>query len=317
MRVLIIKTSSLGDVIHTLPAITDAVRAVSDIKFDWVVEEAFAEVPAWHPAVERVIPVALRKWRHDITGAFKSGALRQFFSEIRQKKYSYIIDAQGLFFKSGILALASHGLRCGYDWKSARDPFASLCYQKKVTVSKDLHAITRIRQLFAAILQYPLPTDEPDFGIAKSSINQEKNIVFVHGTTRADKCWAEANWIKLAELCKQHGYKVLLPWNIAEEKERAERIAKESQAAQVLAKMNLTQIRDVLAAASAVVAVDTGLGHLAAALDKPVVSIYGPTDPKLIGTWGKHATHLARADVDIEQVWPALMGVLLLDNTPN
>ena len=303
--------------IHTLPAVADAVRALPDIKFDWVVEKAFSEIPTWHLAVDRVIPIELRKWRHDISGAVKSEELKRFFQAIHQEKYSYIIDAQGLFFKSGIIALAAKGLRCGYDWNSARDPFASLCYQKKVKVSKDLHAITRIRQLFATILQYPVPEGEPDYGIAKSPLIAKKNIVFVHGTTRADKCWAEENWINLAKLCDKHGYKVLLPWNTTEEKERAERIAKESQSAEVLAKMNLTQIRDVLAAASAVVAVDTGLGHLAAALDKPVVSIYGPTDPKLIGTWGKNAIHLTRAEVTTDQVWSVLRDVLLLDNTPN
>ena len=96
MRVLLVKTSSLGDVIHTLPALTDAQRAIPGIQFDWVVEEGFAEIPAWHPAVAQVIPVAIRRWRKHPLQTLRSGEWRRFKARLRETHYDLVIDAQGL-----------------------------------------------------------------------------------------------------------------------------------------------------------------------------------------------------------------------------
>ena len=130
MRVLLIKTSSLGDVIHALPALTDAARAIPGIKFDWVVEEGFAEIPTWHPAVGKVIPVAIRRWRKNLWQTIKSGEWRRFKQSVRSTKYDLVIDAQGLF-KSALPAMLAHGPRAGLDRASAREPLSALLYQRR------------------------------------------------------------------------------------------------------------------------------------------------------------------------------------------
>ena len=96
MRVLVVKMSSLGDVIHTLPALTDAAAAIPGITFDWVVEEGFAEIPAWHPAVDTVIPIALRRWRKHPWRDFRGPQWRACRQALRRQHYDAVIDAQGL-----------------------------------------------------------------------------------------------------------------------------------------------------------------------------------------------------------------------------
>ena len=124
MRVLVIKTSSLGDVIHALPALTDAARAIPGIRFDWVVEEGFAEIPTWHPAVDKVIPVAIRRWRKNLWQTFKSGEWRRFKQRIQSTKYDLVIDAQGLL-KSAWLTRYVRAPVAGFDKNSAREPIAA------------------------------------------------------------------------------------------------------------------------------------------------------------------------------------------------
>lgn len=186
MRILVVKTSSLGDVIHTLPAITDAYRVLPDIQFDWVIEESFAEIPALHPAVKRVIPLNFRHWRKQPFQAWRSSAWRVFQWEIRRQYYDLIIDAQGLL-KSAFIASQAKGIRCGLDWWSAREPLASLSYHRRYTVPKEQHAITRVRQLFAAALGYKIPDDPPDYGLKLYAITTlyttAPTLIFLHGTT--------------------------------------------------------------------------------------------------------------------------------------
>jgi heptosyltransferase I len=296
--ILVMKTSSLGDIIHTLPALSDAVKFNPKLKFNWVVEEAFAEVPIWHKAVTKVIPVALRRWRHNPFMAIKSGEFKNFWQNLRVDKYDYIIDAQGLFIKSGLISLAAHGLRSGFNWQSAREPLASLCYQKKILIPKNQHAITRNRQLFAAVLGYSAPNDMPSYGINIANLNSQKEktkktLIFIHGSGRKEKCWPEDYWFELAKIAINSGFTIQLPWGNREEEERANRIrATDPEHIKILPKMSLTELANSLSRAQAAVAVDTGLGHLAAALDVPTVSLYGNTDPKLIGTSGKDQIHL-------------------------
>lgn len=299
MRVLIIKTSSMGDIIHTLPALTDASRAIPGIQFDWLIEESFAEIPSWHPNVNQVIPVALRRWRKTI---FSSNTWKEWYQcrKILQKEnYDFIIDAQGLL-KSVWLVWMAKGIRCGLNWESARESFASLFYQKKLASGKikETHAIHRIRQLFSGALGYALPQTIPDYGIdratlCKVSFTSHPYIVFLHGTTWETKHWPEENWIGLAKLVTENGFRIKLPWGNEIEHERAKRIALVSAEVEVLPRMKLKEIASVLAGAKAIVSVDTGLGHLAAALDVPNISLYGPTNPLLTGALGKSQIHLS------------------------
>jgi heptosyltransferase I len=311
MKILIVKTSSLGDIIHTLPAVNDAIAVNPTIEFDWVVEESFAEVPAWHPAVKRIIPVALRRWRKNRWQAFKNGEWNRFKNNLQATSYDVVIDAQGLI-KSALITFLSRGLRAGLNWRSAWEPLASLGYQKKVAVEPLQHAVPRVRQLFARALDYPLPLSTPRYGLRCfqlpewfASFAQEnsvagyenKYVVFLHGTTWDTKHWPEHYWKSLVALTLKHGYHVLLPWGNEEERARAGRLANnhsiETAKAIVLPRTTLKDIAGIIAGAKAVVAVDTGLGHLAAALEVPTLSLYGPTNPELTGTVGQKQLHLA------------------------
>lgn len=316
MRVLVVKTSSLGDIIHTLPALTDAARAVPGIAFDWVAEENFAEIPAWHPAVARVIPVAIRRWRKHILSTWRSGEWQACKRSLREHRYDCVIDAQGLF-KSAWIARQAGAPVTGLDKNSAREPLVSLIYQRRVAASWTLHAVERVRKLFAEALNYRLPETIGDYGLDRLRFAPEghepsRRIVFLHGTTRADKYWPEPYWRQLCEQATGAGYQVVLPWGNASERERALRIAEVSARAEVLPRMDLRQLAGLLLNSCAAVSVDTGLGHLAAALDVPAVSLYGPTSPALIGAYGRNQIHLCAAGrpVPAGSVEPRIMAPL-------
>jgi heptosyltransferase-1 len=291
MRVLIVKTSSLGDLIHTLPAVTDAARAVPGIRFDWVAEEGFAEIPFWHPTVGRVIPVALRRWRKNWLGAWRSGEIPAFWRQLRELEYACIIDAQGLL-KSALLTRLARGPRCGLDFRSAREPLAALLYSRRFAVPRNLHAIERVRQLFAAALGYDYDPATLDYGLADNAFvpgednDGTRSLVFLHGTTWPEKRLPAECWIELARLAGLDGYRVLLPWGNAREWDAARDVAAGADNARVLPRLNLTEIAGVLAGAAGVIGVDTGLAHLAAALGRPALTVYTATFPALTGARG-------------------------------
>ncbi|WP_312938094.1 lipopolysaccharide heptosyltransferase I [Stutzerimonas nitrititolerans] len=300
MRVLLIKTSSLGDVVHTLPALTDAQRAIPGIQFDWVVEEGFAEIPAWHPAVAQVIPVAIRRWRKNLWQTLRSGEWRRFKARLRETRYDLVIDAQGLL-KSAWLTRYVKAPVAGLDRDSAREPLASRFYDRRYAVPRDQHALERVRQLFAQALGYELPQGIGDYGLDRTQLatpGEEPYLLFLHGTTWPSKHWPEAYWRELAERMSAFGWAIRLPWGNAEEKARAERIAEGIAGASVLPRLNLGGVAKVVAGARACVAVDTGLGHLAAALDVPSISLYGPTLPGRVGAYGRSQVHLCASGPD-------------------
>ena len=296
MKVLIVKTSSMGDVIHTLPALTDAIRAIPNIQFDWVVEEGFAQIPTWHPAVGQVIPVALRRWKKNLSSRLNNREWQNFKNKLAQSHYHCVIDAQGLI-KSGLLTRIPQGARHGYDRHSIKEPIASYCYQYKHAVSKEQHAVERIRQLFSKALGYDLPNQIGDYGIASHFLNvTETNkteapyLMFLHATTRDNKHWPEDHWRSLIE--KMAPMTIKLPWGAPHEYERAQRLAAGFSHVEVLPKLSLAEVAEQLAHAQAIVSVDTGLSHLAAALNRPNLTLYGPTDPGLIGGYGKNQHYL-------------------------
>jgi len=297
MRVLLVKTSSLGDLIHTLPALTDAAEAIPGLGFDWVVEESFAEVAAWHPAVREVIPIGLRRWRKSVWRAVLSGEPQAFLSNLRAQRYACIIDAQGLMFKSALVALLARGPRVGFDRRSAREAWVAGTYQRRVSVPKAQHAVDRLRQLFASALAYPPSTRSLDYGIAhrfpRSLGGENKRLIFLHGTTWPTKHWPERYWWELARIAVRHGYSVDLPWGDPQERVRAQRIAAAAPEVRLLPPLGLNELAAELASAAAVVGVDTGLCHLAAALGVPCLTLYGPTRHELTGTRGAWQDHVA------------------------
>jgi heptosyltransferase-1 len=296
MRVLLIKTSSMGDVIHVLPALTDAANAIPGIQFDWMVEESFAEIPSWHPAVGEVIPISLRHWRKHIFSRDTVSGLLELRQRLHKKKYDLVLDAQGLV-KSAFLSLLAKGNRAGLDFRSARESLASFVYDRKCKVNFYQHAVLRMRLLFSQALGYPMPETAPSFGLQANRLvsegSNEKYIVFLHGTTWVSKEWPEEYWQQLAVLAADNGYRIKISGGNAKELARAKRIASSSNMVDALPRLKIAEMARLLANAKAAVAVDTGFGHLAAALDIPTISIYGSTNPEYTSALGKKSVHLA------------------------
>lgn len=302
MRVLIVKTSSMGDVLHTLPALTDAMQAFPGIRFDWVVEEGFAQIPSWHEAVEHVIPVAIRRWRKAWFSAPIKAERKAFRETLKAVKYDAVIDAQGLVKSAALVTRLAHGIKHGMDWQTAREPLASLFYNRRHHIAKQQHAVERTRELFAKSLGYAKPQTQGDYAIARHFLTQtetEPYVVFLHATTRDDKHWPETHWRELIGLLKESGLKVKLPWGAPHEEARAKRLAEGFDYVEVLPRLSLEAIAHVLAGANYVVSVDTGLSHLTAALDRPNITLYGPTDPGLIGGYGKNQVACRSTDRDL------------------
>jgi heptosyltransferase-1 len=295
----------MGDVFHTFPALSDALKALPDLRVDWVVEKSFAEIPQWHPAVDKVYPIELRKWRKSLFSKKTRQEIKAFFETINQTQYDLILDAQGLY-KSLWVAKHVNAPISGFDFKSAREPLSSLFYQNKYTVAKNQHAILRLRQLFAKALDYPLIDNAPIvYGLNTQAwskpevlienVGQDDYWVFLHGTTWETKYWPETYWIELLQKANASGIKVILPWGNQEEYDRALSIARsaENDQAWVPSEMlNLNEMAKTLKNAQAVVSVDTGLSHVAAALEVPMVVLYRVTDPKLVGADGSKVIRL-------------------------
>lgn len=287
---LLIKTSSLGDIIHTLPALTDAWRATGGIRFDWVVEEAFSEIPAWHQAVRTVIPIALRRWRRQITHTMHSGAWKEFMGQLQHPHYDMVIDAQGLL-KSAFIARLARGATYGPDRKSAREPLAAWFYRHKTAVPTHMHAVERNRYFLAKIFGYEV-SGPVEYGIDASFPACEKRdgtILFFHGTTWRTKLWPDSYWLRLADQLTADGHAIALPWGNETEKKRADNIrrqARHPERVMVLARLSLRDLACRIRQAAGVVAVDSGLAHLAAAMNTPAVSIFGPTRPGLTRPYG-------------------------------
>lgn len=292
--IILVKTSSLGDVLHNLPVVTDICKHVPGARIDWVVEESFAALPMLHPGVKRVVPVAMRRWRRSWWQA--RGEMRAVCRELRASHYDLALDTQGLL-KSGLITRCTPATRCGFDWGSAREPVASLFYDRTYAVAKNQHAVERNRQLAGQALGY-IAQGVPDYGIRAAHITlpwlpDEPYAVLLHATSRDDKLWAESNWIALGKHLNQTGVRTILPWGNELERARSERLSSAIPGAICTPRTNLNEAAAMLAQARAVIGVDTGLSHLAAALGVPTVGIYTATDPGLTGLYaGARTTNL-------------------------
>ena len=302
-KLLIIKTSSLGDVIHCLPVVHDIRAHYPNAQIDWLVEESFADIPRMHVGVNQVFTVALRRWKKAIFSKNTWAEIAALKKLIQQNQYDAIIDCQGLL-KSALIMRQAHGVKHGYDKNSIREPIASWFYDKKYNISYQQHAVTRNRALVAMSLGYAIPTNVPDYGINSTNNTPASHIdiglqacpqalkslgnyiVALHGTSRDSKLWPVENWVDLGrELAKQN-LNLALPWANDVEFKRANTIASQLQNAIVLPKLSIAELASVIGQAQAAIGVDTGLSHLAAALNIPTIAIYTDTNPALTGVMG-------------------------------
>ena len=288
-RILLIKTSSLGDVVHNLPVVSDLQSVLPGVTIDWVVEESFAALPLLHPGVSRVLPVAVRRWRGEMWRSAVWSEARKFVSDLRAQTYDAVIDTQGLL-KSAWIARAAHGVRHGLDRKSSREPLGWF-YDQTYSVPWQQHAVERNRKLAAQALGYNL-TGSAHYGI--HAVPQtfdwleqgRSHAVLLHATSAERKLWPESRWVELGGTLAAQETTCVLPWGNAVERERSARLALQIPGAVVPERLELPLLAALLAQALVVVGTDTGLTHLAGALGVPTVGIYGSTDPAATGLHG-------------------------------
>ncbi|MBX9711730.1 MAG: lipopolysaccharide heptosyltransferase I [Xanthobacteraceae bacterium] len=280
-----IKTSSLGDVVHQMPAMTDARTHFPDAKLTWIVEELFAPLARLHPAVNEVIPVATRRWRSRLLSPATWREISAFKARVSGIDARKAIDTQGLL-RSALIARMARGERHGYDASSIREPLASRFYDVTHTVSRDLHAVTRNRTLTGLSLGYQ-PDAKIDYGLIKPSAqNAAPYAVLLHGTSRPTKEWRESEWIGVGQWLRRQGIDVVLPWGSERERLRCARLSQAIPQSRVLERQSLDKTAGVIANAALVVGVDTGLLHLAAAYEVPLIAVFLATDPGLTGPVG-------------------------------
>ena len=271
--------------VHQCPAVSDAARGIPEARIDWVVEDAFAGVARMHPKVERVIPVAVRRWRSAPWRPEVWREMSAFRASLKGERYDAVIDTQGLL-KSALITCFTSGPRHGMDRSSAREPLASRFYDHRHFVPRELHAVERNRRLTAAALGIAVPASI-DYGLRAGAAPVKKlpasYTVLLTMTSRADKLWPQARWI---ELGRALALPAVLPWGSAEERDRAEGIARGIGQAVVPERMRLEELAQVLANARNVVGLDSGLTHLAAALGVPAVAIFCGSEPALTGLYG-------------------------------
>jgi heptosyltransferase I len=284
--ILFIKTSSLGDVIHHMPALTEARSRRPDRRFSWIVEEAYAPLVRLHPAVDKVIPVASRRWRGAIMSPAMWTEMSRFARELRAVTYAEVVDTQGLI-RTGLIARCARGHRHGYDADSIKERPASWFYDVQHRVDRAQHAIARNRTLTGLALGYT-PSGAPDYGLDRARFAAAPAMpygVLLHATARADKQWPVERWqVLTAELGRR--IDLVLPFGNAAERARSEAIASGIARARVPPWQPLDAIVRLIAGAAFVVGVDTGLLHLAAALGVPLTAIFLSSDPGLTGPMG-------------------------------
>lgn len=278
--ILFVKTSSLGDVVHHMPAVTDARRHWPDARLVWVVEQAFAPLARLHPEVDHIIEVATRRWRSQLFRAATWKEVRDSFARIGTGNYDAIVDTQGII-RSALIARRAHGPHHGYDAQSIREPIASRFYDIRHQVARDQHPIMRNRKLTALALGYEVEGDI-DYGLDRRALRSDATKAYamlLHATANPRKEWPEANWIALGRELAARGHDIVIPWGTQAERARSERIAAAVPRAVVLDRKPLDVVAHLIAGAEFVIGVDTGLLHLAAALGVPRVGMLSAVKP--------------------------------------
>ena len=329
-KILIVRVSSLGDVVHNMPVIADILRRYPEAQIDWLVEESFIELVQLVHGVRRAIPFSLRRWRKRLFSLDNWREIGAFRHALAAEKYDLVIDCQGLiktawvasWARGPLTGLANRTDGAGYEWP------VRFFYDRRVPIAPRTHVVERTRQLVAAALGEPAPqpTDAIDFGLDTRQAAQALSalglnlpvpyVVFVHATSRADKQWPDAAWIELGQALVRRGVSLVLPWGSDAERETSERLAREFGAAAVVPpKLSLPAVVGLIDGAAATVGVDTGLVHIAAALKRPTVELYNfATAWRTGGYWSPNVVNLGTAGQPptLQQVKAALAGFGLL-----
>lgn len=316
----------MGDLVHTLSALEEARLHCPELHVDWVCEEAFQDIPKLSPVVDRVIPVAMRRWRKNYLGASTRAEVRQFLSRLRAVDYDLVIDAQGLIKSAWVTAAARcpRQQRWGFDWSTIREPLASLAVGRKVHAPAQWHAIERLRTLFSAALGYsPMglaPVLNHSVSDSQPTTGQQPIVLLLHGTSRLEKSWPIDAWAELGRTLAADGYRIQLPWGSPAEHDMALQIANAiGESAVVLPKMSIAQLARALTNADGAIGVDSGLMHLSVALGRPTVAVMTASHlPKFAATrfapfWAAHARVVERTSTqqqitatDVALAWQQL-----------
>ncbi len=329
MNILLVKLSSLGDVIHTLPVVQDIRAAFPAAHIDWVVEKSFAPVLAPCPDLGRIIPCEIRRWRKAPLAAPTRAQWRAFKADLQATPYDAVIDLQGLT-KSALVArlarltprgqryaMANRTLGSGYE--AATRWVADVA----IALPPQVHAVQRGRWLCAQALGFALQ-DEPRYGLRAQAFGQALSgkpcVLLVHGTSRADKEWPLADWVGLGQRLLASGYQIALPHGSDAELVTSQRIASalcqlpgvDAADVTVWPRLPLDQLTGRMAACSGVIGVDSGLSHLAVALDLPHVQLYnfdtawrtGPAAAVADGTARQCSVYAQPAPL-LDAVWQA------------
>lgn len=290
LKILLVKMSSMGDLVHNLPVVSDIVARYPDALIDWVAEEDYVPIPSLHPGVRQVIPIAWRRWRKHLASPAVRAEMAGFAHRLRATDYDLILDSQGLF-KSVAVACLAHGVRVGGDRRSIKEPLAALFYQRRLPIAWSRHVVDRCRAVAAGALGYALDTP-PDYGIVAPALEADwlpraPYCVLMHAASRPEKLWAEEHWLALGRHLAAKGFHIALPWGSADEAERSKRLAAAIPTAFVPPRMDLAAAARFLAGAQVVVGLDTGFTHFAAALGRPTIGIYCDSDGAQAAVHGK------------------------------
>ena len=336
-RILVVKLSSLGDVVHTMPAVQDMRQAIHGALIDWVVDPGFAPLVRRCEGVQRVIECGLRQWRKSPLSASTRNAWRAFKVDLQAQRYDAVIDLQGLT-KSALVArmalLAPGGRRYALanqtEGSSYEAPTRWLA-DVAVTVTTHSHAVQRARELCAGALGYPVgagaaglahygllaPVGYAHDAIEKVAIGSAGRhvVALVHGSSRADKLWPEAAWIALGERLLADGFDLALPHGSSEELARSERLARAltvpatdaHRSVQVWPRLGLDALAERMAKVAGVIGVDSGLSHIAVALGLPHVQLYNVDTAWRTGPGGSglQQSVFAVPQPGLEHVWRA------------
>ena len=283
-KILIIKSSSMGDVIHALPVAFDIKQAQPDAEVHWVVEESFADIPDLSPFVDRKILTAFRRWRKHPLARQTRSEFSDLKRLLRHEKYDCVIDIQGLM-RSALVARLSGAESWGYSKDTIREPLASRFYTHTLPVAESLRPVRRYRTMVSRVLGYDIDPENPRYGLKvkptpPAGVSGSYAALAVN-TSRAEKLWPQSRWIDVVRELRKEGLQSVLFWGNDDERRRVEEIACGVEDAVIMPRSSLKALAQTIAGACCLAGVDTGLTHLGAALGVPSVGIIVGTSAEL------------------------------------